>query len=115
MSQFSTSSIIDNLHKEIQKKKCASPEKSYVAKLFQEGEDKVLKKIGEESTEVILASKGNQKSCIVHEMADLLFHSLVMLEMKEIHYKEVLQELQNRLGVSGIEEKKRRSLDKRQP
>lgn len=86
-----------------------SPESSYVAKLNHQGLDKILKKIGEESAEVIIASKGNDKQAIVYESCDLLFHLMVLLANKGIQMDDIRVELQRRFGLSGLTEKANRN------
>ena len=86
----------------------ASPESSYVAKLFSRGEDAILKKIGEEATELILASKAGDKSHLVYETADLWFHCMVLLAQHGVSAADVLNELARREGLSGIAEKESR-------
>ncbi|PIX05516.1 MAG: phosphoribosyl-ATP diphosphatase, partial [Gallionellales bacterium CG_4_8_14_3_um_filter_54_18] len=81
---------------------------SYVARLFGKGEDAILKKIGEEATEVILASKEGDKTHIVYETADLWFHCMVMLAHHGLGAQDVLDELARREGLSGIVEKNSR-------
>ncbi len=85
------------------------PEKSYVARLFAKGDDAILKKIGEEATETVMAAKdarvSGETSGLVYECADLWFHSLVMLAQYDISPQTVLDELARREGISGIEEK----------
>ncbi len=90
------------------------PEKSYVARLFAKGEDAILKKIGEEATEVVLAAKGGQRDRIVAEMADLWFHSLVALSAFDLGPADVLAELRRREGLSGLEEFALRKLRQRE-
>jgi phosphoribosyl-ATP pyrophosphohydrolase len=97
--------ILDRLTETIEARKQASPETSYVAKLFSRGEDAVLKKVGEESTEVILAAKGGDKTHLVYEIADLWFHCMVLLARNGLKAQDVLNELARREGVSGIAEK----------
>ncbi len=80
------------------------PEKSYVARLFSKGTDAILKKVGEEATEVVMAGKDGAKDRIVGEMADLWFHSLVALSHFGLQPADVLAELQRREGLSGLEE-----------
>lgn len=80
------------------------PERSYVARLFHKGEDAVLKKVGEEATELVLACKDGQPQRIVAEAADLWFHTLVALAQHGVSPDEVLQELRRREGMSGLEE-----------
>lgn len=85
------------------------PDKSYVARLFSKGDDAILKKIGEEATEAVMAAKdvraGGDKSKVLYECADLWFHSMVMLAQFDLTPQDVLDELARREGVSGIEEK----------
>ncbi len=83
----------------------ADPESSYVASLYAKGEDAILKKIGEEAAEVIIAAKGRERGEILHETADLWFHTLVLLAYHGLGPQEVLAELERRLGRSGLEEK----------
>lgn len=80
------------------------PEKSYVARLLSKGPDAVLKKIGEEATEVVMAAKDGEPLKIVAEMADLWFHCLVALQAHGLHPQAVLDELARREGLSGLEE-----------
>ena len=89
----------------LEARKQASPESSYVAKLFSKGEDAILKKIGEEATEVILASKAGDKTDLVYETADLWFHCMVLLAQHGLSTEDVLNELARREGVSGISRK----------
>lgn len=100
--------ILQKLTDTIEARKQASPESSYVAKLFGKGEDAILKKIGEEATEVILASKEADRAHIVYETADLWFHSMVMLAYHGLSAQDVLNELARREGLSGIVEKNSR-------
>jgi phosphoribosyl-ATP pyrophosphohydrolase len=101
--------ILEKLTQTIEARKTASPDSSYVAKLFAKGEDAILKKIGEEATETILASKEGDKSHIVYETADLWFHCMVMLAHHGLSSDDVLNELARREGMSGIAEKNSRS------
>ncbi len=102
------SNVINDLTKTIKSRKNSSDHKSYVASLLQSDVDKILKKIGEESTEVILAVKTKDNDKIIHEASDLFFHLLVMLEKVEINFDKVLLELKAREGISGIIEKNNR-------
>jgi phosphoribosyl-ATP pyrophosphohydrolase len=85
------------------------PDKSYVARLFSKGDDAILKKIGEEATETVMAAKdaraSGDKSKVLYECADLWFHSMVMLAQFDLTPQDVLNELARREGISGIEEK----------
>jgi phosphoribosyl-ATP pyrophosphohydrolase len=97
--------ILQRLTETLEDRKQASPESSYVAKLFSYGEDAILKKIGEEATEVILAGKGGDKTHLVYETADLWFHCMVLLARHGLSAEDVLNELARREGLSGIAEK----------
>lgn len=94
------------------------PEKSYVARLFVKGDDAILKKIGEEATETVMAAKdariNGDKSKVVCECADLWFHSMIMLAQFNLKPQDVLNELARRESISGIEEKANRKLDERE-
>ena len=94
--------------KVIQSRKNADKSKSYVASLLQGGEERILKKLTEETTELLLAVNSQQTAEIVHEAADLLFHYLVLLEKVNISLGEVVDELLSREGVSGLQEKRER-------
>jgi phosphoribosyl-ATP pyrophosphohydrolase len=89
----------------VESRRTADPEKSYVARLFSKGQDAVLKKIGEEATETVMAAKDGVPQKIVYETADLWFHCLIMLAQHGLHPSDVLAELERREGLSGIEEK----------
>jgi len=99
------STILCHLADVIEARKDADPSASYVAKLLHDGEDKILKKVAEESAEVLMASKDGDKPNVVREVADLWFHCLVLLAHHGIRPEAVLDELQRREGISGIQEK----------
>lgn len=103
-----TNDILHRLTETIASRKGASAESSYVAKLFSKGEDAILKKVGEEATEVILAAKSADKANLVYETADLWFHCMVLLEQHGLSSDDVLAELARREGLSGITEKQSR-------
>ena len=103
--------ILQRLTKTLEARKQASPDSSYVAKLFSKGEDAILKKIGEEATEVILASKTGDQSHLVYEIADLWFHCMVLLAKHGLNADDVLNELARREGLSGVAEKESRKKD----
>ncbi len=84
------------------------PDKSYVAKLFAKGLDQILKKVGEEATEVVIAAKDGAPDKLVYEVADLWFHSIVVLAALDLRPEQVLAELARREGLSGLEEFARR-------
>lgn len=106
-----TDDILQRLTTTIASRKGAAAESSYVAKLFSKGEDAILKKIGEEATEVLLAAKSGDKAHLVYETADLWFHCMVLLEQHGLSTQDVLKELSRREGVSGIAEKQNRKQD----
>jgi len=93
----------------IESRKLASPDSSYVAKLFHKGADSILKKVGEEATEVVIAAKDENREQIVYESADLLFHLMVMLAKYDLTLADVAGELARREGLSGLVEKASRS------
>lgn len=97
--------ILEQLQNVLIERKSADAEQSYVASLYQKGIDQILKKVGEESSEVIIAAKGSDNDAITKEVADLWFHCMVMLAEKNIDVTDVLDELDRRFGTSGIEEK----------
>jgi len=80
------------------------PDRSYVARLFVKGEDAILKKVGEEAVETVMAAKDGDREKIVYEMADLWFHAIVALEHYGLRPADVLRELERREGLSGLEE-----------
>jgi phosphoribosyl-ATP pyrophosphohydrolase len=89
----------------LEDRKRQSADKSYVASLYAKGLDSILKKIGEEAAETIIAAKNGDKEQIIHETADLWFHCMVMLADQGLHPDDVLAELQRRFGLSGLDEK----------
>ncbi|HYG32351.1 MAG TPA: phosphoribosyl-ATP diphosphatase [Methylophilaceae bacterium] len=99
------SDVLNRLADLLEQRKQADPQSSYVAKLYAKGMDTILKKVGEEATETILAAKEGEKSKIVYETADLWFHCLVMLAQAGLKPQDVLDELARREGLSGLEEK----------
>lgn len=88
----------------IDSRRGGDPEKSYVARLFHKGTDSILKKVGEEATEVVIAAKDGQADKIIYEVADLWFHSMVALAHFNLSPSDVLNELARREGLSGLEE-----------
>ena len=83
----------------------ADPDDSYVASLYAKGREQILKKVGEEAVETVLAGMAGERDEVVHEVADLIFHVMVMLQEQEITIDEVAAELQQRFGRSGHAEK----------
>jgi len=102
-------SILTRLAQTIETRKGADPASSYVAQLLAKGNDAILKKIGEEAAETLLAAKDGDKLHIVRETADLWFHTLVMLSFHGLGPDDVLAELRRREGISGVEEKAARN------
>lgn len=93
----------------LEQRKNADPEESYVANLYHKGLNNILKKIGEEATETVIASKDGDKTQIIYETADLWFHTLVMLAYHGLSPQDVIKELDRRFGLSGLAEKASRS------
>ncbi len=93
----------------IEDRKSAPPESSYVASLLRKGDNAILKKIGEEATETVMAAKDGDKLSLVREVADLWFHCLVLLAARGLGPQDVLSELARREGVSGLVEKANRN------
>src|SRR6185369_13856511 len=102
--------ILDAICQVIQDRKANPTDNSYTASLMQKGIDKILKKVGEEATEVVIAAKGGKREEIVCESADLIFHLLVLLGHCDIPADDVYAELRRRFGISGIEEKNSRDI-----
>jgi len=100
--------VLERLAAAIAARRGADPSTSYVASLERKGLDAILKKVGEEATEAVIAAKGGERRAIVHEMADLWFHCLVALAWHGVPLAEVLAELERREGTSGIDEKNSR-------
>lgn len=100
--------ILSALDELLEQRKHADPKESYTAKLLADGLDNILKKIGEEGAETIIASKSGEKDAIVHEVADLWFHTMVLLKHHNLDSSDILKELEGRFGLSGLEEKARR-------
>jgi phosphoribosyl-ATP pyrophosphohydrolase len=97
--------ILKQLADVIDSRRGGDAESSYVARLFARGDDAILKKVGEEATEVVMAAKDGAKDRIVGETADLWFHCMIVLSHHGLRPEDVLAELQRRAGTSGIEEK----------
>lgn len=100
--------ILERLSHVLEERKQADPQFSYVARLYAKGLDAILKKIGEEATETVMAAKDGAADRIVCEVADLWFHCLVLLAQQGLGPGVVLAELDRRFGLSGIEERARR-------
>jgi len=99
------SDTLEQLAAVIESRKNADADSSYVAGLLAKGMNAILKKVGEEAAEIIIAAKDDDDQALVHETADLWFHTLVMLAARDLGPEAVLAELERRFGVSGLEEK----------
>ncbi len=97
--------ILQRLYEVLQQRKLADPDSSYVAGLYHKGLDAILKKIGEEATETVMAAKDGDADKVVYEVADLWFHSLILLAQSDIPPERILSELERRFGTSGLAEK----------
>lgn len=106
--------VLRRLAEIVEQRKQADPASSYVAGLLARGLPAILKKIGEETTEVILAANTGDKTAIIHETADLWFHTLVLLARSGLGPEDVLAELERRFGTSGLEEKAGRNKQRTQ-
>lgn len=100
--------VLQQLADILEQRKQESPERSYVAALYAKGLDHILKKIGEEATETVIAGKDGVADKIIYETADLWFHTLVLLAHQGLGPQQVLDELQRRFGLSGLAEKAQR-------
>lgn len=108
------SDVLKRLSDVIESRKGGDPQTSYVARLLANAPDAILKKIGEEATETVMAGKDGARERIIAETADLWFHCLVMLAHYGLRPEDVLAELEKRAGTSGIEEKALRKLRERE-
>lgn len=106
--------VLGRLADVLASRRSADPDKSYVARLLSRGNDAILKKVGEEATEVVIAAKDGMAERIVAETADLWFHCLVMLEFHGLRPQQVLAELARREGLSGLDEKAQRKAAQRE-
>lgn len=102
------SDVLQQLAIVLEERKQADPQSSYVAKLYAKGLDAILKKIGEEATETVMAGKDGDAEHIIYEVADLWFHTLVLLAHQDLKPQQVLAELERRFGLSGLAEKAQR-------
>jgi phosphoribosyl-ATP pyrophosphohydrolase len=107
------SDILERLADVVESRKAGDPETSYVSRLFAKGADAILKKVGEEATETVMAAKDGDRLRIVGETADLWFHCLIMLAHYGLRPADVLAELRRREGISGIDEKAARAAARR--
>ena len=111
------SKVLDELAVVLEQRKSASGDSSYVASLHEKGLEKILEKVGEEANETIVAAKecttgsGEGKAAVIHETADLWFHTMVMLIHFDLGPEHVLNELEKRFNISGLEEKASRKIE----
>ena len=103
------SDTLNRLAELLEQRKSADPQTSYVAKLYAKGMDSILKKVGEEAAETIIAAKNGDNEHLIYETADLWFHTLVMLAQAGLKPQHILDELARREGLSGLEEKASRA------
>lgn len=108
MPDHDVSGVLSAIADVIESRKGADPTKSYVASLFAKAPDGMLKKVGEEATEVVMAAKDSSQKDLIYETADLWFHTLVVLAHYGLRPEQVLEELERREGLSGLEEKRQR-------
>jgi phosphoribosyl-ATP pyrophosphohydrolase len=109
---MSTHDILHRLSETLAERRHADPDKSYTAKLLANGPDSILKKIGEETAELIMAGKEGNRLHIVRESADVIYHMLVLLSFYDMGIEDVSQEMRRREGISGIDEKNSRTANK---
>lgn len=105
--------ILQRLGEILEERKNMNPQDSYVAKLYAQGLDVILKKVGEEATETVIAAKNGHLEQLIYETADLWFHTLVLLAHQGLGPQAVLSELERRFGVSGLQEKTQRNQENR--
>ncbi|MDD3761951.1 MAG: phosphoribosyl-ATP diphosphatase [Nevskiales bacterium] len=103
--------VLDELYRVLEARKGADPDTSYVASLYARGVDRILKKIGEEAAETLIAAKNPDDEELVHELADLWFHTLVLLSHRDLPLSRLTDELARRFGTSGHAEKAARTND----
>lgn len=101
--------VLQHIGDTLEARKESCPSSSYVASLFHKGEDAILKKVAEEAAEVLMASKDKDRLHLVREVADLWFHSMVLLAYHGLRPEDVLVELKRREGISGLDEKAARN------
>ncbi|WP_113955285.1 phosphoribosyl-ATP diphosphatase [Arenicella xantha] len=109
MASMTSNDTLAQIHAILHERLDADPTSSYVASLYTKGLDAILKKIGEEATETVMAAKDGDTDKIVYEVADLWFHTMVLLAQQGLEPKQVIDELARRMGTSGITEKNSRS------
>ena len=101
--------VLSEIYQLLLERKNASADKSYVASLYAKGLDAILKKVGEEAAETLIAAKNPGQDELTHELADLWFHTLVLMAAKDLPLSAVTDELAQRMGTSGLAEKASRN------
>lgn len=104
--------VLERLYKVVLERRKADPETSYIAKRLKQGTAKIAQKLGEEAVETVIAAVGKDRAGVINESADLLFHWLLLLADGDIAVSEVMAELERREGISGLDEKASRKLNK---
>lgn len=107
---MNNSDVLERLYKVVQERRKADPETSYIAKRLKQGTAKIAQKLGEEAVETVIAAVEKDRAGIINESADLLFHWLLLLVDADIAVSEVMEELERREGISGLDEKASRKL-----
>jgi len=105
---MTSSHILEDIYDTIENRKGGDPKESHTAKMFERGRNQICKKFGEEAVEVVVAALGESRDHVVSESSDALYHLLVLWAEMEIQPEEVWGELERRVGMSGIEEKRNR-------
>ena len=105
----SPDAVLSELYAILESRKSADPKSSYVASLYAKGVDGILKKVAEEAGETLIAAKNNDPKAVVHELADLWFHTMVLMAQQNIPLEDLSQELARRFGTSGHAEKAARA------
>lgn len=109
MTTLNAQDVLHRLSDTLTARRNADPESSYTAQLFARGPDLILKKIGEETAELIMAGKEGNRLQVVRESADVMYHMLVLLAFNNLSVNDLLQEMRRREGISGVDEKRSRS------
>ncbi len=105
---MNSQATLQQLTEILEQRKTANARESYVASLYESGLEKILDKINEETLEVVEAAREKNTEHLIHEVADLWFHCMVLLAEKNLSYENILTELDNRFGISGLVEKAQR-------
>jgi phosphoribosyl-ATP pyrophosphohydrolase len=103
--------ILEKLYTTIEARKGADKSVSYVAKLFHKGTNKIAQKVGEEAVETVIAALAEDKTALINEASDLIFHLLILLADKGVTVQEIVDELDRRMGLSGLDEKALRKME----